>query len=166
MTQRIALSGKRGAGLAALVDDADAAAAEGYSWHLYTSGGSGSRKINYARAYVRGSGKAGQLYVTLHGLLAGCQIDHVNGDGLDCRRVNMRPATPGQNSHNTRPHTGSSSRFKGVALQGGRWRAQITTAGQRHYLGFFDDEETAARAYDAAALAQRGPHAWLNFPAH
>ncbi|TVU17639.1 hypothetical protein EJB05_33687, partial [Eragrostis curvula] len=58
-----------------------------------------------------------------------------------------------------------SSRYKGVVPQpNGRWGAQIYERHARVWLGTFPDEETAARAYDVAALRFRGRDAAVNFP--
>jgi hypothetical protein len=91
--------------------------------------------------------------------------DHINGDKLDNRRANLRAATAAQNSRNTAKHKGGS-RFKGVCLcrQTGRWKATIKIDGRQAWLGRFDTEEDAARAYDAAALEAFGEFACLNFP--
>ena len=59
----------------------------------------------------------------------------------------------------------SKSRFRGVRRKGLRWQAQMTHSGKCHYLGTFDDEEEAARAFDAAARQHRGDHAEVNFSA-
>lgn len=96
--------------------------------------------------------------------------DHVNGDGLDNRRANLRLATRQQNNRNRRPARGSSSRFLGVTWNKSkrRWCAQIThrssADGRRNiYLGAFKSEEEAARAYDAAAFRLSGEFANQNF---
>ena len=60
----------------------------------------------------------------------------------------------------------NSSRFRGVSLNKAsrKWEARIRESGKNHYLGSFTDEEMAARAFDNAAIAMRGPQAVCNFP--
>lgn len=88
--------------------------------------------------------------------------DHKNGDGLDNRRDNLRRATHSQNGANMRKHVDAlHSRFLGVDRHEDKWRARS----QEIYLGRFDTEEAAARAYDKHAAAAFGEFAALNFPA-
>lgn len=95
----------------------------------------------------------------------GYTVDHVNGSGLDNRRENLRPATRGQNTANSRRRDNASG-FRGVyrARKQGRrpWRAVIRSGGVRRSLGNFPTAEDAARAYNAAAEAVHGPFAALN----
>lgn len=103
----------------------------------------------------------------LHRVLLGeppCEVDHRNGNGLDNRRSNLRLATHAQNLANTRPRIGTSSRFKGVSWfrSKRRWEAYICVERQKRRLGYFHDEEAAARAYDAAALEAWGEFALTN----
>jgi hypothetical protein len=94
-------------------------------------------------------------------------VDHINGNGLDNRRANLRPATKLQNAWNRKKIRGNfTSRFKGVSWfkRNSKWRAKITYKGKRIFLGYFDDEEAAARAYDAKARELFGEFAWLNLP--
>jgi len=91
-------------------------------------------------------------------------VDHVNGNGLDNRRHNLRLVSPQQSTHNTRSHAGSS-RYKGVSWDSDRqkWRATIH-AERKRQLGRYDTEEAAARAYDRAALRHFADYAVVNFP--
>jgi hypothetical protein len=97
----------------------------------------------------------------------GLLVDHKNGNGLDNRRANLRLATHSQNSCN-RPKTKSkaSSQFVGLSLDKhrGTWVVRIYVNGKKIFLGSFDNEITAAHAYDKAALEYHKEFARLNFP--
>jgi hypothetical protein len=91
-------------------------------------------------------------------------IDHVNGDGLDNRRANLRPCNDAQNQANSIPVLARSG-YRGVArTPSGRWRASIKLANRNIHLGLFATAEDAARAYDAAAIEAWGEYARPNFP--
>ncbi|MBN2019437.1 MAG: hypothetical protein JW749_04360 [Sedimentisphaerales bacterium] len=94
-------------------------------------------------------------------------VDHQNHNGLDNRRSILRIVTLLQNGFNKRKTTAlSSSRFKGVcwSKREGKWRAQGRRNGRQFLIGYFDNEEDAARAYDAWAKTAFGQYASLNFP--
>jgi len=97
----------------------------------------------------------------------GMFCDHINHNGLDNRKANLRSATHTQNVWNRRkfrPH--SRSKYKGVdwANDMKRWRARIRVNGKRIYLGSYKNELDAARAYDSAAKKHHGQFAAVNFP--
>ncbi len=102
----------------------------------------------------------------------GIEVDHINGDPLDNRTDNLRLVTHGQNMKNRRRNIcrRNGIRFKGVYKNANcsTYTARLTAVvdGERvHlYLGSFTDQESAARAYDTAALAQFGDFSRLNFP--
>ncbi len=97
----------------------------------------------------------------------GLLVDHRNNDGLDNRRSNLRLATNSQNQCNKRKtRSKTSSKFRGVYFDKRRmlWQAYIRYNGKRIYLGKFDDEIEAARAYDRAAREYHKEFAKLNFP--
>lgn len=95
----------------------------------------------------------------------GLETDHENGFKIDNTRRNLRPATPAQNKHNLKKRsTPTSSIFKGVCFnkKTGQWLATIQYSSKLHYLGLFDFEIDAARAYNNEAKVRFGPFAKLN----
>jgi hypothetical protein len=93
-------------------------------------------------------------------------VDHINHNGLDNRRSNLRFATDSTNQQNARKSiTKTTSRFKGVDFvkATGLWRARISVAGKRIFLGSFTSELDAALTYDEAARKFFGEYACLNF---
>jgi hypothetical protein len=100
--------------------------------------------------------------VYLHAFIMGRKwIDHKDGDGLNCVRANMRPATRQQNQVN-RP-TRSKSGFRGVYASGKKWAADIVVDRKTRHIGRFACIGQAARAYDAAAKSAFGEFARTNF---
>lgn len=145
----------------AIVDDEDAVRVSRISWKL--------RRTPHTRYAFTTSKLIGNSQKLLHrfilGLKPGEICDHVNGNGLDNRRSNLRVVTAAQNAQNCflqRREAGKSSRFKGVTLGTSGWSAQINSGGLVDHLGVFPNEEEAARAYDRAALERFGAFARTN----
>jgi hypothetical protein len=95
-------------------------------------------------------------------------VDHINHNGLDNRKANLRPATRAQNNYNRLAikRKGATSKYKGVAWKKdkNKWRARLHFNGKLMFLGYFDNQIDAAKAYDKAAKECYGPFACLNFP--
>lgn len=92
-------------------------------------------------------------------------VDHINADGIDNRRSNLRACSQAENVRWQRPQRRlTSSRFKGVSFDKNRsrWQAYINVDGKRTNIGRFADEETAAEAYDRFAEKQHGEFALTN----
>lgn len=124
----------------------------------------------YARRTVyvpTGPNKTIYLHVhLLNGESAGKDVDHIDGDGLNNSRANLRVATRGQNSANRGATRSNKSGHKGVSWHAPRkkWRASIKVDRVFMHLGLFTNREEAARAYDHAARHHFGEFARLNFP--
>jgi len=151
-------------GKVAVVDDCDAHLAR-YRWCVHFNG----RAWYAKRRAICPDGRS--IIVRLHRVILdikdpSIEVDHINRDGLDCRRCNLRLATHAQNAVNSPPCRRNTSGFKGVSWDKtrGQWQAGIVTAGRRKALGRFSRIEDAARAYDDAARRVHGAFAWLNFP--
>lgn len=150
-------------GLEAIVDAADHEAVSAFKWYAMSPG---SGAFYAARSVAARHGWTISLHRQLMCAPAGLQVDHINGDTLDNRRANLRVCTIAENHWNSRRRADNSSGYIGVSFKPSlnKWMAMIKSGGAAHYLGVFPDKLDAARAYDAAALAQRGAFARLNFP--
>ncbi len=146
-------------GMAAIVDETDFDSVSRYYWHAHPRpDGNG----HYVRGLV--DGHKVLMHVFLLGKQDGLQIDHANGNGLDNRRDNLRRATQSQNQRNIRGGRGRSL-YKGVswARRQRKWMATICYDGRNHHIGYYDQEDAAARAYDREARKHFGEFACPNF---
>lgn len=139
-------------GKAALVDMADRDIVEPLRWTKYG---------RYAL-----TSDLGPKRVPMHRLLmqppsTKLVVDHIDGDGLNNQRHNLRIASHSENMRN-RIASGGVSRFKGVWLDRRAWRAEIQLNGRKIRLGSYTKEVEAAKAYDRAAIIYHGEFAATN----
>lgn len=146
-----------GNGKFSLIDREDEQWVKEHLWHCH-------RPREYA---VRFEGRS-MLY--LHRILMGLpqgrlpEVDHINGDGLDNRKCNLRLCSQEQNAANSRNiRQNKTSRYKGVRLAKGKWSARLKTKGKHIHLGAFMSERQAAMAYDDCARKTWGEFARTNF---
>jgi len=151
-------------GKVALIDDCDAHLAT-HRWYAHRTR---SAPRWYAARHAPREG-GGRRTLLLHREILGItdpaiEGDHIDGNGLDCRRHNLREATNQQNQANRGVPANNTSGYKGVHWHRARqkWQALIKIAGKQRYLGLFATREEAACAYDAAALEALGDFARLN----
>lgn len=153
-------------GKVALVDDEDYECLSAKKWTLHSCGyayrweptPTGKRMVYMHRFIVERM--IGAAIPDKH------QVDHINMNGLDNQRGNLRMVTKAQNTMNRKRYRGSTSQYKGVCWnkKEGKWIAQIGLNKQRIRIGAFNNEEEAARAYDAKARELHGEFARPNFP--
>ena len=152
-------------GKVTLVDDADYEWLSSWKWCANTNG---SRSHWYARrnCYDGPHRTTVRIHRVIMDAQPGEQVDHINRNGLDNRRENLRICSHSENQHNAAKRRGCSSRYKGIYWHKGhgKWVAQVGLTGSRHHLGYFVNEIDAAHAYDDAARELHGEFACVNFP--
>ena len=146
----------------AIVDASDYDRLAKFKWTATAKTGK-HRSVIYAVRHVKEAGRS--FNVRMHCEVMGEKhIDHLDGDGLNNSRSNLRACTNSQNQQNRKIGFGASQ-FKGVSWHKatGKWRATIVVERKQKALGYYRAEEDAARAYDAAAVANFGQFASPNF---
>lgn len=153
-----------------LIDDEDLQLIKNYTWGISKVGNN-----FYAITQIK------QKCFKMHRLILNITnpktiIDHINHNGLDNRRQNIRQCTCSENLKNKKSKENSSSKYLGVTNSKRKykcidnnikeynyWKATININGNNKHLGYFKNEEDAAKAYDEAAKLYHKEFANLNF---
>ena len=148
----------------AIVDNDDFDRFGHYKWYVKKGG-----YTFYAQRVEYNNGKTRTMTMHREIMAAPARliVDHINRNGLDNRRANLRFATVAENGWNSRRGINvGSSKYKGVAWEKRvkKWRVVLCYKGGRKYLGYFKDEKMAAKMYDKAAKKYHGEFAVLNNP--
>lgn len=155
MSRFIKLSGSK---KYAIVDDADYVYLSQWKWNLDNCG--------YARRGIKVSGKnvTVRMHRQVNGTPDGFFTDHINHNKLDNRKSNLRTVTNSQNKANEPLRANNTSGFKGVTrhTSTGKWMARIKIDRRYRYIGLFNDEKSAANAYDMVARNIFGEYAFTN----
>lgn len=140
-------------GKVAMVDNEDFEHLSQFNWNVVEQGYAFNSKVGLMHRYI--------MNAPPH-----LEVDHKEHNRLDNRKSELRLATRPQNSANTRPRRGSSSKYTGVywSKRAGKWVSDITKDGKKKRVGTFDTEKEAGMAYDKKALELHGEFAYLNFP--
>jgi hypothetical protein len=148
--------------LVTIIDVVDYYDVAQFKWYAHFGQHSGP----YARRKMTDAGRTTRQWLHRRLMPGRDFVDHINGDGLDNRRANLRPATHTQNVRNLPAlNPRNTTGYRGVSRGNGQWRSCIRVDGRTINLGTFDTPEEAARVYDAAAIEHFGEfHGYLNFP--
>lgn len=153
-----------GDGIDALISGGKKAIASDFIWRLKPD--KRGKPYVYAHVIEELRSKYGR-YTSLHRVVLGVEseieVDHEDGDGLNCVDSNLRPATSSQNSSNR--HYINSTGYRGVCKRNSKknpYAAQIEYDGKNHYLGVFKTAAEAALRYNAEAIKVFGEFAILN----
>lgn len=149
-----------------MVDDEDYERVSEITWFIHKAGNSLYAAHDFRVRSPRG-GRHGKVVLLHRFLLPGSRyVHHRDGNGLNNQKSNLLSCTQQQNLSGFQLKRGTTSKYRGVCHPAGRrkWTAAITIGYKRIYLGTFDSETDAARAYDAAARERFGDFAAPNFP--
>ncbi len=139
-----------------LVDDEDYNNVSKHKWCLQKA-----KYGFYAARYDK------MVYLFMHRVilnaLNGEICDHVDGNGLNNQKDNLRKCTVSENNRNSKIRKHNSANYKGIELQkSGKYHVRITLNKNRISVGTFDTELQAAAAYNRAAIQLHGEFANLN----
>lgn len=142
-------------GKVAIVDDRDFELLSAYKWTAHDK----NRKTFYAVRLVYPNGKYGAaVSIKMHRLILGVNdpdvwVDHIDGNGLNNTRENLRVCTRAENQQNRGANRNNKSGFKGVIAckRSGKWIAKIMANRKSTHIGRFDTPEEAHAAYVRAA---------------
>ena len=149
-------------GMVAFIDDEDFELVSQYKWGANRDGNTYYAATNTSRK------QPPRKHIKMHRLIMGAKdgqlVDHINFNGLDNRKENLRFATVAENSHRQAVIKGKS-KYRGVCWDKARdkWVSRIRFNHTRITLGHFTSEIDAAKAYDAAASKYFGEFAFRNF---
>jgi hypothetical protein len=142
-------------GFGAIIDAEDVDIVISYNWQT-----GGNERCRYAQRGIRfqGSRSTQMMHRLIMPTSAGLMIDHIDGNGLNNKKSNLRIVNNAQNQMNQSMRSNNRSGFKGVSFASGskKWKAQIEHNGSVEYLGLFQSAQLASAAYEAAAAELHG----------
>lgn len=151
-------------GKVAIVDDADYEWLMQWKWSAWTSRYHTTWYVKRDCYFPKGRRQRIYMHRLILDAAPGTTIDHIDCNGLNNTRSNLRFASHAENVRNRGVQSNNTSGYKGVTFdkQKERWVALIFCENVKYYLGQFDSVEDAAAAYDKAALELHGAFANTN----
>lgn len=150
-----------------MVDDEDFDFLSRWRWHATKDG-----RTYYASRNAYNIGVGGYKNCRMHRFilerhghnLSGLVVDHINSNGLDNRKENLRPCTFRQNGAHHRQIIGASSTYRGVSWSNNcnKWKVSLKSGGVGIHGGYFNSEKDAALRYNILAKEQYGEFAQIN----
>ena len=144
------------------IDSEDYALIKGYNW-----------SISYVRGNWYAVANSGGKQIKMHRMILNevnpdVKVDHINGNGLDNRRVNLRRATIAENTRNTGPNNRNSAGYKGVyqytkGKNTGKFTASLKVDGKKVHGGYFYSAIEAAEKYNELAKEYHKEFGYINF---
>lgn len=153
-------------GYVALVDDEDFERVSAHKWRAHVISKTPNVLVYAVRSLTRIERKRKHIYMHHFILGAKALTDHLDDNGLNNQRENLRPATYSQNIANARKRGGCASPYRGVGWRKDiqKWTARITKDGVEYRVGYFREECDAALAYNLKAYELFGEFARFNEP--
>lgn len=143
-------------GKVALVDDGDFNYLNQFTWYVH--------KQRTGSHYAYNNIKRKNIAISMHRLIMdtppSMDVDHIDGNGLNNQKNNLRNCTRSQNNANRKP----IGKYKGVSYPGKYIRAKINIDRKSIHIGYYKTDKLAALAYDKKARELYGEFAYLNFP--
>lgn len=124
---------------------------------------------NTGYAQRESSRKQGRRSILMHRVInntpKGMETDHINMNRLDDQKENLRSCSHQENQQHKKIYKNNKSGYRGVTFRKdkSKWEAYIGAGGRRNHIGYFENAEEAARAFDEAARTYRGCFATTNF---
>jgi len=145
----------------ALVDDEDYEYLNQFKWYAHKNHRTFYAIRKTRKNEIGGRGKLVWMHRVIMNTPIRLQSDHIDHNGLNNQKYNLRNCTNSQNQLNSKPQTGK--KYKGVILFEKKYiGAQICIKGKHKYLGIFDTKEAAAEAYNKEAKIHHGEFAYFN----
>ena len=146
-------------GQVALVDDEDFEYLNQFKWCV-------TKSKNLRTFYAQREYHSNTIIMhrVIMGTPKGTFVDHIDHNGLNNQKSNLRNITPHQSAFNRqKPNINTTSKYKGVCYDKGHFKATIKKDGKSRHIGSFKTEFEAALAYDIMAKELFGEFACLNF---